>query len=166
MRTIASELGPQVERLSDQPRIYADANVPAGVIAHMRNRLGWDVFAVIEHDDLRRASDVEHYRLARQLQRTLVSLDRDYFDEPRFPTPDSGGVIVLSAPNERGLTKLLSKIDRAYFRRPGRRGARAPVVAPPLVGQKLEVHPDWQTTEPASAAKSQRRPRRSRKRGR
>ena len=72
MRTIASELGPQVERLSDQPRIYADANVPAGVIANMRNRLGWDVFAVIEHDDLRRASDVEHYRLARQLQRTLV----------------------------------------------------------------------------------------------
>ena len=27
----------------------------------MRERLGWDVFFVMEHDDLRRASDLEHF---------------------------------------------------------------------------------------------------------
>ena len=36
---------------------------------------------VLEHDDLRRARDIEHYRLARQLGRTLVTLDRDYIDD-------------------------------------------------------------------------------------
>ena len=41
MRTLASELGSHVERLTARPRIYADANMPApGVVAHMRNRLG------------------------------------------------------------------------------------------------------------------------------
>ncbi len=49
------------------PRIYADANVPAGVVSFMRHDLGWDVLFVIEHDDLRRAPDTRHYELARQL---------------------------------------------------------------------------------------------------
>ena len=48
MGTLASELGPHVETLTSQPRIYADANVPAGVLRHMRRRLKWDVLAVIE----------------------------------------------------------------------------------------------------------------------
>ena len=42
---------------------------------------------VLEHDDLRRAPDIEHYRLARQLGRTLVTLDRDYLDDRRFRPP-------------------------------------------------------------------------------
>ena len=50
----------------------------------MRERLGWDVLFVVEHDDLRRARDIEHYRLARQLGRTLVTLDRDYIDDRSF----------------------------------------------------------------------------------
>ena len=44
--------------------MYVDANVPAGLVAFMRNRLQWDVLFVIEHDDLRRARDGEHYRRA------------------------------------------------------------------------------------------------------
>ena len=47
----------------------------------MRVRLRWDVFFVLEHEELRRARDIEHYRLARQLGRTIVTLDRDYVDE-------------------------------------------------------------------------------------
>ena len=54
MRTLASELSLHVEKLTSQPRIYADANVPAGVILYMRRRLKWDVLAVVE-DDTRRA---------------------------------------------------------------------------------------------------------------
>ena len=58
----------------------------------MRTTLAWDVLFVIEHDDLRRARDGEHYRLARQLRRTLITLDRDYLDDRKFPPERSGGV--------------------------------------------------------------------------
>src|SRR6185369_16973682 len=72
MGTLASELGPHVERLTGQPRVYVDANVPTGLVSFMRNRLQWDVLFVMEHEDLRRASDDAHFRLARQLRRTLI----------------------------------------------------------------------------------------------
>src|SRR5215207_10439733 len=52
--TLASELAPMALR-SEAPRVYADANVPNGIVAYMRTRLAWDVLFVIEHDDLRRA---------------------------------------------------------------------------------------------------------------
>ena len=73
MRTLASELGLHVEKLTSQPRIYADANVPAGVILYMRRRLKWDVLAVVKDDTLRRASDHEDYQTAAIFRRTLVS---------------------------------------------------------------------------------------------
>ena len=76
MGTLSEELGPVVERLVARPRIYADANVPAGIVAHMRQRLQWDVLFVLEEADLGRAPDVKHYQLAYQLRRTLVTLDR------------------------------------------------------------------------------------------
>ena len=66
MGTLASELGAHAERIAGQPRVYVDANVPAGLVAFMRSELQWDVLFVIEHDDLRRARDGEHYRLARR----------------------------------------------------------------------------------------------------
>src|SRR5215207_10705485 len=109
--TLASELAPMALR-SEAPRVYADANVPNGIVAYMRTRLAWDVLFVIEHDDLRRARDIEHYRLARQLGRTLITLDRDYLDDRRFPPDESGGVIVLMAPDERGYVNLLKRLDR------------------------------------------------------
>ncbi len=116
MGTLASELGPHVERDASQPRIYADANLPVGIVSFMRNDLNWDVFFVLEHDDLRRARDTEHYRLARQLRRTLVSLDRDYFDDKQFPRAESGGVLVMSAPDEDRLRTLLVEANRLLFR--------------------------------------------------
>src|SRR5262250_3948071 len=112
MGTLSEELGPHAERLVARPRIYADANVPAGVVTHMRTRLRWDVLFVLEQDDLRRAPDVKHYQLAQQLRRTLVTMDRDYLDDRRFPPDASGGVLVISAPSERELSALLDRIDR------------------------------------------------------
>jgi hypothetical protein len=115
MGTLASELAPHAARFTE-PRIYADANIPNGVVGYMRMRLGWDVLFVLEHEDLRRARDIEHYRLARQLGRTLVTLDRDYEDDRRFPPGEGAGVIVFCAPDERWLCRLLKRADREIFR--------------------------------------------------
>jgi hypothetical protein len=146
MRSFASELGPHVDRFAERPRIYADANVPAGLVAFMRSRLQWDVLFVIEHDDLRRARDGEHYRLARQLRRTLVTLDRDYCDDRRFPPAESGGVIVMSGPDERALARLLTRLDRAIFPRAPAGAALSPD-APPLIGRKLRADPGWRADD-------------------
>jgi hypothetical protein len=137
MGTLASELGPHADRIADQPRVYVDANVPARLVAFMRDVLHWDALFVIEHDDLRRARDGEHYRLARQLRRTLISFDRDYLDDRKFPPAESGGVLILTAPEERGYINLLKRLDAAVFQ---------PVRAAyclPLEGRKLHVHVDW-----------------------
>ena len=125
-----------VARLSAAPRIYADANIPNGAVEYMRTRLRWDVLFVIEHDDLRRARDIEHYRLARQLGRTLVTLDRDYIDDRNFPPAEGAGVIVFSAPDEMRLRKLLKDADRTLFRADG-------AVPLPLEGRKIH----WQIGE-------------------
>jgi hypothetical protein len=142
MGTLFSELGPHAERLAARPRIYADANVPAGLVAHMRLRLNWDVLFVLEEDDLRRAPDMKHYRLAHQLRRTLVTLDRDYLDDDLFPPGEGGGVLVISAPDERQLSALLNRVDEALFRgAPSDEDGTAPAL--PLAGRKLHVHTDW-----------------------
>ena len=144
MGTLSSELGPHAERLSSKPRVYADANVPAGLVDFMRVRLEWDVLFVLEHDELRRARDTEHYRLARQLRRTLLTLDRDYLDDRRFPPSEGSGVVVISAPHERGLARLLRRIDRALFAQGRITGAsHTNGTGLPLEGRKLHAHADW-----------------------
>lgn len=129
MGTLASELAPHVTRGS-APRIYADANIPNGVVHYMRAELGWDVFFVLEHEELRRARDLEHYRMARQLARTLITQDRDYEDDAMFPPAEGAGVIVFVSPDERRLCELLTLTDRQLFR-----CDRAPAL--PLEGRKM-----------------------------
>jgi predicted nuclease of predicted toxin-antitoxin system len=136
MGTLWSELAPVAAEVAEGPRVYADANVPAGLVTYMRIRLGWDVMFVLEHPDLRRARDIEHFRLARQLRRTLVTLDRDYLDDTLFPPGETAGILVISAPNERGLQVLLKRFDRDLFR-PG-----DAVVALPLEHAKLQLFPE------------------------
>jgi predicted nuclease of predicted toxin-antitoxin system len=132
MGTLSSELGDYAQRLAQQPRVYADANVPSGTVTFMRDRLRWDVLFVLEHDDLRRARDIEHYRLARKLGRTLVTLDHDYIDDRSFPPDEGAGVILLSAPDERRLRKLLVRADERLFRAAG----AGPL---PLEGRKVHL---------------------------
>jgi len=131
MRTLASELAPHAH--GDAPRIYADANIPSPVVGFMRQRLCWDVFFVLEHDELRRARDIEHYRMARQLARTLITLDHDYEDDGRFPPAESPGVIVFMAPDEQRLRELLVRADREVFRADG-------AAALPLERRKVRWH--------------------------
>jgi len=132
--TLSSELGPHLARVADAPRVYADANIPLGVVTFMRTELRWDVLFVLEDDELRRAPDIQHFRLARQLGRTLVTLDHDYIDDRRFPPAEGSGVIVLSAPDERWLRRLLKDVDRDLFRAEG----AGPL---PLEGRKLLSQP-------------------------
>jgi hypothetical protein len=134
MGTLWSELGPVADGVAGRPRVYADANVPAGLVRFMREQLRWDVLFVMDQPDLRRARDAEHYRLARQLRRTLVTLDRDYLDDRRFPPGQGSGVLVMAAPDERGLAALLARLDQQLF-------TGTPL---PLDGRKLHAHPDWQ----------------------
>lgn len=137
MGTLWSELGPVADAAAERPRVYADANVPSGLVRYMREQLRWDVLSVMDHPDLRRARDLEHYRLARQLRRTLVTLDRDYLDDRLFPPAQGSGVLVMAGPDERGLAGLLARLDQLLF-------AGAPL---PLDGRKLHAHPDWQPDE-------------------
>jgi hypothetical protein len=130
MGTLSSELSPYLGDITGQPRIYADANIPIGIVEFMRIRLKWDVLFVLEHDELRRARDIEHYRMARQLGRTIVTLDRDYIDDRQFPPAEGAGVIVLWAPDERRLRSLLKQADRTFFRAEG----AGPL---PLEGRKI-----------------------------
>jgi hypothetical protein len=138
MGTLSTELAPHAGRLSPRPRIYADANVPAGLVAYMRTVLDWDVLFVMEDPELRRASDVKHYRLAHQLRRTLITIDRDYLDDRRFPPAEGCGVLVMNAPDERQFLALLSRVDRKLF--PPTDDPRS---ALPLEGRKLQVYTDW-----------------------
>ena len=138
MGTLASELA-TVAAERPEPRVYADANMPNGVVAYMRTTLRWDVFFVMEHEELRRARDLEHYRLARQLERTLLTLDRDYEDDRLFPPAEGAGVIICCAPDEARLRRLLGRIDRELFRVEG-------AAATPLAGRKIR----WDTAGPSS----------------
>ena len=132
MGTLASELMPHAVR-SDAPRVYADANIPNGAVTYMRGRLGWDVLFVMEHEELRRARDIEHYRMARQLGRTLITQDRDYERDTDFPAAEGAGVIVFVAADERRLCELLARADRELFRTGG-------ALALPLAGRKMRWH--------------------------
>jgi hypothetical protein len=60
-------------------------------------------------------------------------LDRDYLDDAKFPPDCSGGVLVLTAPEQKGFMVLLMRLDREVF-------CRGPV---PLEGRKLHLHVDW-----------------------
>ena len=137
MGTLWSELAPFADDVAEGPRVYADANVPAGVVSYMRLSLRWDVLFVLEHPDLRRAADIAHYRLARQLRRTLITIDRDYLDDRHFPPAETAGVVVLSAPDERGLRVLLARVDREMFH-----DANG-MVALPFEGTKVQVFPEF-----------------------
>ena len=135
MGTLASELRPIVAERSTLPRVYADANLPWGAVLAMRQELRWDVLFVLEHPDLRRATDRAHFRHARDLGRTLITLDRDFVDDRRFPPALSPGVIVCSAPDTTWLLRLLRHVDRTMLRALG-------AADPPLAGRKIALTPD------------------------
>jgi predicted nuclease of predicted toxin-antitoxin system len=135
MGTLASELQSFAAELLPAPRVYVDANVPLGSVTLMRQELRWDVLFVLEDARLRRASDRDHFTRAYDLGRTIITLDRDFIDDLRFPPALSPGLIVCSAPDERAIGRILRHVDRTIFRSAVR-------VVQPLRGRKLELTPD------------------------
>jgi hypothetical protein len=97
------------------------------------------VLFVLEQSDLRRAPDIRHYQLAQQLRRTLVTMDKDYLDDYRFPPAEGAGVLVINAPDERELSSLLDRIDATLFHEQ----TGDDPVALPLAGRKLQLNSDW-----------------------
>ena len=140
MGTLASELRPIAAEMADAPRVYVDANLPIGVVHAMRQALGWNVLFVLEHDDLRRAHDIEHFHRAHDLGRTLITLDHDFLDDKRFPPSEGAGVVVCSAPDESALVRLLTDLDRTVFRLVG-----AELL--PLAGRKISIAPEIEGEE-------------------
>jgi hypothetical protein len=67
----------------------------------------------------------------------LISFDRDYLDDRKFPPGESGGVIILTAPEERGYIALLKRLDAEVFQR------SLNICALPFEGRKVHVHVDW-----------------------
>jgi hypothetical protein len=130
MTTLAGALRDLVE--APAPRVYVDANVPIGAVRMMRQDLGWDVLFVLEHPDLRRAHDHDHFTHALELGRTLITLDHDFLDDRRFPPALSPGIIVCSAANAAALARLLRHADQTWLRAPA-------VNALPLRGQKISL---------------------------
>jgi predicted nuclease of predicted toxin-antitoxin system len=135
MGSLSSELRPIAAELAAAPRVYVDANVPLGVVGFMRQVLRWDALFVLEDPGLRRASDREHFRQARELGRTLITLDHDFFDARRFPPEDGPGVVVCTAPDEPSLKRLLKRFDETTMR-------AEPRVELPLRGRTIEITPD------------------------
>lgn len=131
MGTLASELRLLAGGMTSAPRVYVDANIPFGIVTAMRQELGWDVLFVLEDPALRRAPDRDHFIHALDLERTLITLDRDFSDDRRFPPECSPGLIVCSAPDERALMRMLRYADRVIFR-----GASELL---PLRGRKLSL---------------------------
>ena len=117
MSTLASALRSLSPSLPRPARVYVDANIPAGAIVLMRRQLHWDVLAIVEHDDLRRLRDRDHFARALDLERTLITLDRDFLDDAAFPPALSPGVVVCSAADERILARLLVHLDETVFER-------------------------------------------------
>jgi len=141
--TLAHRLGAIIESITDAPRVYCDANLAAGLIRFMREQLHWDVFFVMEEEDLRRASDIEHFRMAAQLRRTLLTCDRDYLNDLRFPPAEGSGVLVMSASDQAQFERLLKEVDRALFRAAANKKPGTDAARMPLIGRKLHVHADW-----------------------
>ena len=148
MGTLASALKPLVTTAA-APRVYADANLPWGAVALMRRDLRWDVLFVLEHPDLRRAPDREHFERARELGRTVITLDQDF---AAFPQDLSPGVVICSAPDEAALGRLLRYIDRELLRASG-------ASDPPLVGRTIALSPEVLTV-PVRRRSGRRRRRR------
>jgi hypothetical protein len=154
VRTLSSELGSIAGELAGAPRVYADANLPAGLVSAMRHELGWDVLFVLEEPDWRRATDRDHFHRALDLTRTLITLDQDFFDDRRFPPDASPGVVICSAPDEPGLLRILRHVDRVMLRAAG-----GPL---PLRGQKVGLTMDV-LCSPRLPVRSGRRRKRSRR---
>jgi hypothetical protein len=98
-------------------RIYADNNVSQDVVELLRQS-GMNVLWVAEEPELRRHRDDKfHYGQAGKLGRYLLTSDRDFWDDRKFPLLQSPGLILLDSDDPQTakyLPVILKKIIVEY----------------------------------------------------
>jgi predicted nuclease of predicted toxin-antitoxin system len=86
--------GDERKRIIGRARFYADYNVDETVIWMLRN-LGYDVQTAGELG-FESATDEAHFKRAFDSGRILLSIDKDFLNEQRFPYSQTRGVVVLN----------------------------------------------------------------------
>jgi hypothetical protein len=114
-----------------KPRFYADEDFPTLAIAMLRRR-GANVLTTHEVDR-RGHPDENHAAESLRLGRILITCDRDYLDERRFPLIHCPAIIVCGF--GRGTAKDIAKTFRALF---------GPFTAPQFYDKwaKIDASPD------------------------
>jgi predicted nuclease of predicted toxin-antitoxin system len=117
------ELAEIVTSFKKKARFLVDENLGPFVVGVLRE-LGWNTVSV-EDEGYRGHADESVFALAWREKRILVTKDRDFLDDRRFPEHRNPGVIILpDAPIEsqkfiatlRNLHKLIAPMARAYHK--------------------------------------------------
>ncbi len=117
-------------------RVYLDENLdPSGPVAAFLRQRDIDVLAVSARGELARRRDEFHYRSAREMERLLVTRDRDFL-QTRFALAASPGVVVLHAPTEEQAARQLALFWLAWASSP------APAADGTHLGTKVLVASD------------------------
>jgi len=93
-------------------RFYADANVPEPIVVEFR-AAGLSVLSARERGYARR-SDQDLCQEARQHDRVLLTMDRDFWDDKKHPLQNSPGIIFLDLPPDQ-FGKAVDGLARFYF---------------------------------------------------
>ena len=97
------------------PRIYADANVPAGIIAFMRKTLQIG-HAVHRTRRFAACAGPTAFRAGQATRAHAGDAGcAEYLDDRMYPPGKTSGLIVLYAPTEQLLTRTLQQIDERVF---------------------------------------------------
>jgi len=98
-------------------RIYADANIEKEMVESLR-RANLDVLWIAEDKSLRRQKDDSfHYNKARQLNRYLLTKDKDFWSDSKYLLHESLGVIIVTTQNKDVgslIVRLLRKLIQDY----------------------------------------------------
>ena len=125
------EIAEATKRFQKKARFLTDEDLHAETVPFLRDK-GWNVKTAAEAG-LVGHSDSDYVALARKEDRLLLTHDRDYLSDRKFPLASRGGVLVLpgSSGNVRAL--VLGLLDVLSIVAPYWNAYR---------GSKIEVHGD------------------------
>ena len=76
-------------------KMYADKNIDKNINDFLRKK-NMNVLSVTENNKLTNQEDSFHYKKAKQLNRILLTNDRDFWNDQLFKLYESPGVIILT----------------------------------------------------------------------
>lgn len=106
---IPSEADALWGRYRKRPRFLADANIPTELVQELRAG-GIDVRQDTATSGL---GDPEVLNMARREKRVLLTFDQGFWDERRYPTHSTPGVLIVKSGPEK-ITEALSAIALVY----------------------------------------------------